>query len=301
MSIVINKTLTSILTLFPKFIIQKPAMRYVAGETWEEAIQEVQKLNSIGFLTTLDILGEHSTTVEEIEKVKNRYLKLFDIIEKKKLNCTISLKLTHLGLGYFTSLAEENLFEILEKAKEYNNFLRIDMENSPYTDETIRLFKKCRDLYHNIGIAFQSYLKRSEEDLTQLFRKDLNVRICKGIYHESPDIAFQNREKIRQNFIQLVQIGLETNTYIAIATHDLYLIDSLETWIVNKGIKKSRYEFQVLYGVPMRGRLESLLSAGHKVRIYIPFGNDWYSYAIRRLEENPHMALYILKNLFIKR
>ena len=301
MPFIINKTLSTLLTFFPRPFIKKPAMRYVAGETLEEAIQEVKKLDDINFCTTLDILGEHSKNIEEAEEIKTTYLKLFNIIEEKRLHCSISLKLTHLGLGHNNTLAEKCLFEILEKAEEYNNSLTIDMENSPYTDDTIHLFKLCLERYSNVGIALQAYLHRSEEDLSLLVGKELNVRICKGIYHESPDIAFHDREAIRRNFILLAQTGLQGEAYVAIATHDHYLIDTLETWILNKGIQKNQYEFQVLYGIPMKGRLQSLQSAGHRVRIYVPFGNNWYFYAIRRLEENPQMGLYILKNLFTKK
>lgn len=293
-----NKTLVSFLSLFPESFIQQFASRYVAGSTWEEAVQAVRNLNNRGFSGTLDILGEHSRSLEEIKTVKQAYLQLYETIEREGLDCNISLKLTHLGLGTADSLAEKGVLEILDKAKEKGNFLRIDMEDSRYTDAAIRLFKKCFDRYRGVGLVLQSYLRRSGEDLAALAGKKLNVRICKGIYNESQDIAYQDRDEIRKNFIHLVQAGLSNDTYIAIATHDLYLVDSLETWIVNKKIPQDAYEFQVLYGVPMRGRLQSLIKGGHKVRVYVPFGEDWYSYAMRRLEENPHMVGYILKNAF---
>lgn len=301
MPLIINKTLLSLLNIFPKSLMKKLAMRYVAGETWEEATENIEKLNDIGFSATVDILGEHSTSNEGVLTVKKAYLNLYDMIEEKRLDCSISLKLTHLGLGYDNALAEDSLLEILKKAKERKNFLRIDMENSPYTDNTIRLFKKCFKQYHGVGLVFQSYLRRSADDLAMLVGEGFNVRICKGIYRESPNIAFQDRDEIRRSFIQLVQTGLTRGAYVAIATHDLYLIDTLETWLENKGIQKNEYEFQVLYGVPMKGRLESLLEVGHQVRIYVPFGKEWYLYAVRRLEENPHMAIYILKNLLKKK
>ncbi|MEE9166753.1 MAG: proline dehydrogenase family protein [Candidatus Neomarinimicrobiota bacterium] len=296
----VHKSVLSLLSVFPKPFVEQFAARYVAGETWREAVQEVRKLNTLGLSATLDILGEQSRSVGEIEKVKGSYLQLYDAIEQEGLDCNISLKLSHLGLGHEDRLAVKSLREILEQAKQLNNFLRIDMENSRYTDATIRNFRECLERYKGVGIVLQSYLRRSRSDLANLMGKRVNVRVCKGIYRESREIAFQDRDGIRQSFIQLVQEGLLGDAYIAIATHDRYLMDTLETWIGNKGISRDRYEFQVLYGVPVGGRLESLVKRGHKVRVYVPFGEDWYPYAMRRLTENPRMVGYILKNFFSK-
>ena len=296
----ISRTVTPLLPLLPSVLVRKIAMRYVAGVTPEEAVAAIQRLNEAGFCTTVDILGENTDSTEEAKQITNAYMALYDTMDKEGLDCNISLKLTHLGLGFDNGLAEENLSAVVRKAGEMSNFLRIDMENSPYTDDTLNLYHKCRDLYEEVGVVLQAYLYRSMGDLTQLMSEKLNVRICKGIYHESEEIAIHDREEIRQNFIQLVQKGLEGSAYVAIATHDKLIIDSLETWIANKRISTDAYEFQVLYGVPMGGRLEELLQAGHKVRIYVPFGEEWLSYATRRLEENPKLAGYILKNLFTR-
>jgi len=295
-----SKTITSILPFIPQSWIRPFAMKYVAGEDSSAALGTVHKLNEQGFSVTLDLLGEHTESVEKSEVVTGIYCDLYNEIFTRKLDCNISLKLTHLGLGFNDELAKKNLIEILSKAEEHQNFLRIDMENSPFTNETLELVEMCKSKYRKVGPVLQAYLRRSENDLKQLITNDLNIRICKGIYRESSEIAFQDKEEIRTHFIRLVQSALSGGAYAGIATHDLYLIDSLETWIRNKEIPRDRYEFQVLYGVPMKGRVKKLKREGHKVRIYVPFGDEWYDYSIRRLKENPNIAGYILKNLFTK-
>ncbi len=295
---ILNSSLTTLLPLLPRRTVRHFAMRYVAGESEDDALSIVYKLNQLGFATTLDILGEHSESVEAAKVITETYVQLYDIIADSSLDCNISVKLTHLGLGLDNTMAEKNLFWLLETAERRENFLRIDMENSPYTDATLDLYKKCKVKYPSVGPVLQAYLKRSGDDLNRILSETPNVRICKGIYREPNSIALQDRQKIRNSFIDLVQTGLSKGAYIGIATHDTYLIDTLETWIDNKSIPKDQYEFQVLYGVPMRNRLEDLLDRGHKVRIYIPFGNEWYAYAMRRFKENPKIISYIIGNWF---
>jgi len=296
-----NRTISAILPILPRSFARPFAIRYVAGETVEEALEVIRKLNDNGFTATLDILGEHTTSKEKIENVTLTYKELYNQISERDLDCNISLKLTHLGLGFDDQLTEENLLRVLDSARQYNNFLRIDMENSPFTDRTLDLYRRCLKQYDHVGFVLQSYLFRSARDLEEHQNGKMNVRICKGIYQEQAEIAFHDRDEIRENFIRLVKMILEGEGYAAIATHDLYLIDTLETWILNKEIPKERYEFQVLYGVPMKGRLEELRDAGHKVRVYVPFGEEWYDYAVRRLKENPNLGGYIIKNLFTRR
>ena len=296
-----NKTISLILPILPRSIAKPFASRYVAGETVNEALKVIRKLNDSGFAVTLDILGEHTTSRDKTEEVTLAYKELYIRIADAELDCNISLKPTHLGLGFDDKLAENNLLRVLDSSHRLNNFLRIDMENSPYTDRTLKLYRHCLEKYKRVGFVLQSYLFRSAKDLEMNLDDKLNVRICKGIYLEPVEIAFQDREKIRENFISLVKMVLEGKGYAAIATHDLYLIDTLETWIRNRKIPRERYEFQVLFGVPMKGRLEQLRDAGHKVRVYVPFGEEWYAYAVRRLKENPNLAGYIIKNLFTKR
>ncbi len=294
----LNSSLTALLPLFPERAVRPFAMRYVAGETEGDAFGIVHELNQSGFSATVDILGEHSESAEEAGEITDSFIRLYEIIEDSSLDCNISVKLTHLGLGHDDALAKENLFRLLEMAERRQNFLRIDMENSPYTDTTLDLYEQCKMKYSSVGPVLQAYLKRSGDDLQRVLPGSPNVRICKGIYRESESIALQGRKEIRDSFINLVQTGLSGGAYIGIATHDTYLIDTLETWISNRQIERTRYEFQVLYGVPMGDRLERLLDGGHKVRIYIPFGAEWYAYAMRRFKENPKIISYIMGNWF---
>ncbi|MEE2877273.1 MAG: proline dehydrogenase family protein [Candidatus Neomarinimicrobiota bacterium] len=296
----LNSSLTTLLPFLPRQAVRPFAMRYVAGETESDALGVVHELNQLGFSATLDILGEHVESAEESRKITEKYLHLYDVIADSSLNCNISVKLTHLGLGFDDELSEENLFRLLEMAKKRENFLRIDMENTPYTDTTLALYENCKSNYTGVGPVLQAYLRRSEGDLQRINRESLNVRICKGIYREPEEMAFQGRKEIRDSFIQLVQYGLTNGATIAIATHDIYLIDTIETWLENRSLSNDRYEFQVLYGVPMGNRLEQLLEAGHRVRIYIPFGDEWYDYAMRRLKENPKILSYVIGNWFRK-
>ena len=191
-----------------------------------------------------------------------------------------------------------NIASILESAKNYNNFLRLDMENSIYTDQTFEIFKHCRSTYKNVGVVIQSYLHRSLEDAKQLSAIDFNARICKGIYQEAETIAFQGSEEIKKNFMTLARALSAKGAYAGYATHDQDLIDQLLAWIESENIPPDKFEFQVLYGVPMAGRLEELRNQGYKIRVYVPFGPDWFDYSLRRLKENPDIVGYVIKNMF---
>jgi proline dehydrogenase len=195
-------------------------------------------------------------------------------------------------------LANANLHDILSVAQETDNFMRIDMENSPYTDATIEAYLDCYNIYTGVGTVLQSYLKRTYSDIKALGKNGFNCRICKGIYNETPEIAYKDKDEIRSHFIKDVKALIEAGSYVAIATHDIFLIDKLETWIITEKIPADRYEFQVLHGVPMGDRLERLLANNHKVRVYVPFGEAWFDYALRRLKENPNMLWYIIGNIF---
>lgn len=293
-----NSFLAVLLPLFPRWFAKPFAKPYVAGETVEQAIAVARNLNHRGYAVTLDILGEHIHSREASYQIRDAYRRLYDRIAAEGVRSTISLKLTHLGLEIDPALAEENVLAVLEKAREYNNFLRIDMENSPYTDHTLRIYRRCRDHYPGVGAVLQAYLRRTLADIQNLNSARFNVRICKGIYREDPTLAYQDKQAIRDNFIRAVQTVLEGEGYAAIATHDITIIDTLETWIENHALSTDRFEFQALYGVPIGPRLKRLLAKGYTVRIYVPFGAEWFDYSIRRLKENPHIVGYILKNLF---
>ena len=297
--IIFNFLITKTLPLLPKWFAKPFASPYVAGETIEEVIQKVKNLNKKGFLTTVDILGEHIKTKSEARKITNDYCLLYDKIFDHNLDCTISVKPTHLGLDISKAEVLKNLRILTEKADKTNNFLRLDMENVPYTSETIKLYKEMFEDYNQIGIVIQAYLLRSLDDIKSLSNEKFNVRICKGIYVENPELVLNDYNDIRQNFICLVKEAINNGSYVGIATHDEFLIDNLYEWIIQNNISKNQFEFQVLHGVPMKKKLKKLMNEGNTVRVYLPYGDNWYDYSVRRLKENPKMAGYIIKNLLL--
>jgi len=296
----INYLIIQIIPFLPKVFVRLVASPYIAGITDDEMLLNVQKLNNKGYDVAIDILGEHVKTEQEATEITERYANLYDRIASQKLNANLSIKLSHIGqdLGY--DFVKNNLMILVNAAKKHNNFLRLDMENSPYTSETINLYKKAFESYSNVGIVLQAYMHRSKDDLDKLANEKFNVRICKGIYIESEDIAFRDYQKIRDNYIVLVQQALIKGAYVGIASHDEYLIDKLYLWIKENQIPTTQYEFQILHGVPMEKKLQQLIKEGNKVRVYVPYGDNWYDYSVRRLKENPKMAGYIIKNIFSK-
>ena len=294
----INNLIIQILPFLPKFLVKIVASPYIAGITDEEMLQNVEKLNQKGFKVAIDILGEHVQTENEAKEVTDRYVAIYDEISKRNLLANLSIKLTHVGQDLGLDIVEKNLSKLVEAAKKNNNFLRLDMENAPYTSETIKLYKEMFNHYDQIGIVIQAYLHRSIDDIKALSNDKFNVRICKGIYVEDPSLVLNDYNDIRDNYISLVKKSLTNGSYVGIATHDEFLIDSLYSWILEKGISKDRYEFQVLHGVPMQKKLKKLMDDGNTVRVYLPYGDNWYDYSVRRLKENPKMAGYIIKNLF---
>ena len=294
----INNLIIQIIPFLPKFFVKIVASPYIAGITDEEMLENVKKLNDKGFKVAIDILGEHVKTKDEATAVTNRYANLYNEITNRKLQANISIKLTHIGQDLGQNFVQNNLFKLVEAAKNNNNFLRLDMENTPYTDQTIKLYEIMKEKYDKIGIVIQSYLKRSMSDIERLADKNFNVRICKGIYVEDEELVFNDYSLIRESFIKLVKKCLEKGTYVGIATHDEYLIDNIYSWIIENDISKNKYEFQVLHGVPMQKKLKKLINEGNTVRVYLPYGDNWYDYSVRRLKENPKMAGYIIKNIF---
>ena len=295
-----NSLLATIMPYLPKVLVRPFAKPYVAGESIDSVIKIAKKLNDNGFSTTLDILGEFVNSKEEANKIKNAYSELIRNISSKKLDSTISVKLTHLGLGIDSKLGEENFNSLSLIGKEYNVGITIDMENSPYTSKTFEIYKNAIIKNEKLGAVIQAYLYRSLDDIKHLDSSLLNLRICKGIYNESQDIAIQDRLAINDNYFEMAKSLLNGQGYACLATHDLTLIDRLESFIDENDISPKRFEFQVLYGVPMGNRLEELKSKGYKIRIYVPFGEAWFEYSVRRLKENPKIISYVLKNLFKK-
>jgi len=298
---IFNRFITTLIPLLPLSFVRMIARRYVAGESSQEALRIVQRLNKNGYSVTLDILGEHSKNKPEAQSITNEYYDLYEKIHNQKLDCNISIKPTHIGLDIGEDFARTNLITLLNKAHETSNFLRIDMESSEVTDTTLDLYNECKKEYSKVGTVLQAYLYRSEKDLKMLSADDnCNFRLCKGIYRESPEIAIQKRGEINYNFLKLLRYAFEKKIYVGIATHNLELLKKIYDIIDELKIPVEKFEFQVLYGVPMSGWMEKHKKNGYKVRVYVPFGKDWYAYSIRRLKENPDIAGYILKDIFRK-
>ena len=296
----VNSSIAVLMPYLPKWFARPFAKPYVAGKSIESVTEIVRSINRNGFSTTLDILGEHIHTPNEANEILNQYIDLIKNISNNDLDSTISIKLTHLGLSLDKQLAKKNFTELVTVAKNYNIGITIHMENSTYTTKTLKFFKKGLEIHEDVGTVIQAYLHRSLDDLKELDSSKLNLRICKGIYSEAPEIAIQDRKKINDNFIKIAETLLLGQGYACLATHDLELIDQLEELIKKYNIPKDRFEFQALYGVPMGNRLELLKEKGFKIRIYVPFGEAWFDYSIRRLKENPKIISYILTNIFKK-
>ncbi|MBC8191921.1 MAG: proline dehydrogenase family protein [Candidatus Marinimicrobia bacterium] len=295
-----NKLIVALMPLAPRFIVKMISKRYIAGEDTASAMATCLRLKEQGFLTTVDILGESVTSNEQAREARDSYLDLIMEVAKNDISKNISLKPTAMGLGLSEDIANEYIATIVQKAHEADVFIRIDMEDSPYTDKTLDMYDRLRGQYPQLGTVIQAYMHRSVDDVTKIAASSGNLRICKGIYKESPQIAYQDADEVRQNYIRLVRAMLERGAYVGIATHDPFLIDESLKIISELQISADNYEFQALLGVPIMKRLDELVSLGHRVRIYVPFGSEWYAYSSRRLKENPDVAGYVLKNIFVK-
>lgn len=296
-----NKLMVQIMPVIPKSFIRLVSKHYIAGESLKDGIEKVYELNDRGYLATLDVLGESITNKEDTEKPLRLYRELIqEIGNHPELRTGISVKLTQLGLDIDKEFCWENFQQIIEIGKEIGLFIRIDMEDSSVTSDTLDIFERSLDSYKNVGIVIQAYLHRSENDIKHLMDLDANVRLCKGIYREPEDIAYQGKEEIRRNFLLLGKMYLDAGKYLAIATHDQFLLDHFRTYIDNKEISSKQYEYQALLGVPIDHILQSFIQNGSAVRIYTPFGEDWYAYSSRRLKENPDIAGYVIRDFFRK-
>lgn len=294
---ILNKVIVGTLPLIPKGVVRKFANRYIAGDKTEHAVNTAKKLNDKGIMGTIDVLGEDVFNKEDARRAKQECLGVLEAIDKNKLDANQSLKLTSLGLKIDLDFCFTNLSEILTFAKSLNIFIRIDMEDSSCTDDTIKIFEEAHRDFANCGIVIQSYLRRSNDDVRKLVTQNSNFRICKGIYIEPEEIAFKTKQEIRESYMTILRIMMENNCYTGIATHDDYLIDGAYKLISELKKTKEQYEFQMLLGVRENLR-DKILKAGHRVRVYIPYGTHWYQYSIRRFKENPQMAGYIVKSIF---
>ncbi len=293
-----NKIIVAIVQLMPKAIVGIFSRRYIAGETLGEAIDLVKNLNSKGIYATIDVLGEAIKNKDEAITSKKKALQVFDSIIQNNLKANLSIKPTQMGLSIDEDFAYEQISELVERAKQIDNFVRIDMEDSPFTDATFKLYKRLRENYDNTGVVVQAYLKRTYDDVVVLNKLGTNYRLCKGIYIESPNIAYKDKQVIRDNYLKILETILKSGNYVGIATHDEHLIKGAYKLIKDLNILKDKFEFQMLLGVreDLRDRINK---DGYKIRVYVPFGKDWYPYSIRRLKENPQIAGYIFKSLFL--
>ena len=301
----INSMIAGILPYMPKKLVWMFSKEYIAGETIEQAIVNAKKLNDEGIMTTIDVLGEFITTLEEAEENKKEYLEVIEAAEAAGVDGNYSLKPTFFGLLIDKETAFEHIREVVAKAASYDNFVRIDMEDSPCTDMEIEMYRKLKSEFpQNVGLVVQSYLKRTHQDIQDL--KDINtkespvnLRVCKGIYIESEDISYKKYEEINEHFISDIELMFQENMYPGIATHDVPVIEGAYKLIEKYNVPKDKYEFQMLYGVTPALR-KSILDKGHRMRVYVPFGKQWFGYSTRRLKENPKMAGVVIKALFKK-
>ncbi|MFQ5679552.1 MAG: proline dehydrogenase family protein [Gemmatimonadota bacterium] len=270
------------------------ARRFVAGDTLEETLERVRELNQRGFQVTLDYLGESVTEREEAARAAEAYRESLDRIARSPADSTLSLKLTQLGLDVDERFCTENLERIVARAAERDNFVRIDMEDSRHTEATLRIFRRVFEKYRNVGIVIQAYLHRSEEDVAELIRLGAPVRLCKGAYDEPPSAAYQRKVEVDRSFVRLMAMLLDGGAPTAIATHDEKMIEATRRHATEMGISKDAYEFQMLYGV-RRAYQNHLLAEGFRMRIYVPYGSEWYPYFMRRMAERPANLWFVLR------
>jgi len=300
-----NKLIAAILPYFPKKFVWIFSRPYISGETKEDAMRVSRDLNNEGVMVTLDVLGEFIKSLEEAEANKKEYLELIELSEKNGIQGNYSLKPTSFGLLIDKNICFKHIGEIVALAASYDNFVRIDMEDSPCVDLELELFRKLKAKFpHNVGLVVQAYLKRTLGDLKSLLdinsdKAPLNYRLCKGIYVEPAEIAFKKYEEINQHFLEDLEFMFQNNIYTGIATHDKTLVDGAYKLIEKYKVPKHMYEFQMLYGVTP-GLRRMIVDNGHRMRVYVPFGKQWFGYSTRRLKENPRMASHIIKAVFYK-
>jgi proline dehydrogenase len=289
----LDRAIVSVLPAVPRPVVKKLSRRYIAGSTLVEACRVVGGLNEEGKMATIDVLGEEITGREEATALLAEYEDVFETIERERLDSNISVKLTGLGLNLDHEFCRDNIAELVREAAKRDNFVRIDMEDSSTTTETLELYRELRGQgLDNVGIVLQAYMKRTLADIAEHADLRPNVRICKGIYLEPSEIAYQEFETVRMNFAEAVGALLDAGGYVAVATHDDWVIGEALTLIEERGLAPDQYEFQMLLGVrPELG--DELVREGHRLRIYVPFGRQWYEYSLRRLQENPKIAGYI--------
>jgi proline dehydrogenase len=278
-------------------VFQNAAWRFVAGETLDDAIRAVREANRLRIRGTLDLLGENTYSREDARNATQEVVTMLDCLHAEKVDCNVSVKLTQLGLDLDTDFCRANLLSIVSRARGYGSFVRVDMEDSHYTQRTLDVVLAVHGENSNVGTVLQSYLYRTEQDVTALLKAGVTIRLCKGAYLEPESAAFKKKSDTDANFIRITKQLLESGLYHAIATHDEAIIEATREFATTRKISKDRFEFQMLYGV-RRDLQQKLAEDGHNVRIYIPYGKRWYPYFMRRLAERPANLVFVLRNFF---
>jgi len=301
----LNKIIANILPHMPQKLIWVFSKRYIAGETLEDGLLASRLLNEKGIEVTVDILGEFIHSLDEAQRNKNEYIEVIERFTAENIQGSFSVKPSSFGLLIDQDICYNYIAEIVEFAAQKNSFVRIDMEDSQCVDREIELFRKLRTRFpKNVGLVVQAYLRRTKSDIESLNDLNsqsapLNFRLCKGIYVEPEQIAFKDYQEIRKNYLADLKYMFENKIYVGIATHDKYLVGKALEMIQEMNIPKDMYEFQMLYGVTPELR-QSIVDKDHRMRVYVPYGKEWFGYSTRRLKENPKMAQHIIKALFIR-
>jgi len=291
-----NNLIAKILPYFPKPFVGIFARQYIAGEMLDDAVREVKNLNAQGICATIDLLGEEKKVKEDALKAVDVYKQVLKVIDQEKLDANISVKPTHMGLKLDKEFCYDNIKALLEEAKKINSFVRMDMEDSSCTDDTIDIYLRLKKDYSNVGTVFQSYMRRVVDDVNKVIPHNANLRLCKGAYYwEKREAVYKDDEIVNNTFQYIMEKLLSNQCYIGIATHDEKLVWEGIKLVDKLNLKKDEYEFQMLLGVdPQLRRI--IVDGGHRLRVYVPFGKEWFAYSIRRLKENPKMVNYIIKH-----
>ena len=291
----LNRLMVRVVSMMPRALVWQVAKKYVAGDKLDDAVRIIRNLQEEGAMATVDLLGEEVRDAGTTEEATEEYLRILEAIDREQLDANISVKLTSLGLQIDETLCRDNLKRIGEAALDRGNFVRIDMEDHTVTDATLSIYRDMQERYGNFGVALQAYMRRILRDIAELPDKNPNIRLCKGIYIEPQRVAWQGYDTVRQNFIDALEKLMSRDAYVGIATHDEFLACASCAIVDRHRKEREEYEFQSLLGVeePLR---RNLVAEGHRLRVYVPYGRDWYLYSVRRLRENPSIAGHAAKS-----
>lgn len=294
-----NQLVANLLPYFPKRLVGHLSRHYISGEQLDDAVRTGRDLMAEGCCLTLDVLGEHIRRPEEATAYADLYLAVLDRIAVEGLDANVSVKPTQMGLALDRDLCRANYRRIVGRAAAQGNFVRIDMEDSPWTNATLDLHDEMREAYPGrVGVVVQAYLRRTGRDIeTRLAPVAANLRLCKGIYREPTALAYHGHQEIRDSYLRCLEALLRAGNYVGIATHDRFLVEGALEMIRRLGLSRDRYEFQMLLGV-LPGLRREIVAQGHKLRVYVPFGEAWFAYSTRRLKENPDLVMHFIKDFF---